>query len=106
MSESIRPYRAEDVEAVREVHLRAFDGRGEEARLVELLHAAGAAPVSLVATVEPDGRVVGRVLFSPVQIDRRRSSPPTMVGPARRRWWGRPPSGWCPSTRAGASARA
>ena len=80
MSESIRPYRAEDVEAVREVHLRAFDGRGEEARLVELLHAAGAAPVSLVATVEPDGRVVGHVLFSPVQIDGRRSDPPTMVG--------------------------
>ncbi len=80
MSESIRPYRAEDVEAVREVHLRAFDGRGEEARLVELLHAARAAPVSLVATVEPDGRVVGHVLFSPVQIDGRRSDPPTMVG--------------------------
>ncbi len=66
MSESIRPYRAEDVEAVREVHLRAFDGRGEEARLVELLHAVGATPVSLVATVEPDVRVVGHVLFSPV----------------------------------------
>lgn len=80
MSEGIRRYRAEDAMAVREVHLRAFDGRGEEARLVELLHAAGAAPVSLVATVEPDGRVVGHILFSPVQIDGCSSNPPMMVG--------------------------
>jgi putative acetyltransferase len=64
----ICPYRAEDAIAVREVHLRAFDGDGE-ARLVELLHAAGAAPVSLFAAAQPDGRVVGHILFSPVRID-------------------------------------
>jgi hypothetical protein len=61
VSERIRPYRAEDAAAVREVHLQAFDGRGDELRLVELLHAAGAAPVSLVAAAEPDGRVVGHL---------------------------------------------
>jgi putative acetyltransferase len=81
VSESIRPYRDEDAIAVREVHLRAFDGREEEARLVELLHAAGAAPVSLVAMAEPDGRVVGHIIFSPVRIDEPPgSNPPRMVG--------------------------
>jgi putative acetyltransferase len=62
------------------VHLRAFEGRGEEARLVELLHTAGAAPVSLVAASEPEGRVVGHILFSPVEVDGRVPDPPTMVG--------------------------
>lgn len=69
MRERIRPYRAEDAAAVRGVHLRAFDGREDEARLVGLLHAAGAAPVSLVAEAESGGRVVGHVLFSPARID-------------------------------------
>ncbi len=45
-----------------------------------MLHAAGTAPVSLVAETEPDGRVVGRVLFSPVRVDGRGSDPPQMVG--------------------------
>ena len=80
MSERIRPYRAEDAAAVRDVHLHAFDGRGDEPRLVELLHAAGATPVSLVAAAEPDGRVVGHVLFSAVQIGGRGTDLPKMVG--------------------------
>ena len=80
MSQRIRPYRAEDAAAVREVHLQAFDGRGDEPRLVELLHAAGAAPVSLVAASQPDGRVVGHLLFSPVQIGGRETNLPKMVG--------------------------
>jgi putative acetyltransferase len=79
VDERIRPYRAEDAIAVREVHLRAFEGRGE-ARTVELLHAAGAAPVSLVAVANPDDRVVGHILFSPVQIDECGPDPPLMVG--------------------------
>ena len=80
MSTTIRPHRAEDAMAVREVHLRAFEGRGEEALLVELLHTADAAPVSLVAATYPEGRVVGHILFSPVQVDGRGSDPPMMVG--------------------------
>jgi putative acetyltransferase len=80
VSERIRPYRAEDAAAVREVHLQAFNDRGDELRLVELLHAAGAAPVSLVAAAEPDSRVVGHVLFSPVQIGGRGTDLPKMVG--------------------------
>ena len=79
LREKIRPYREEDAPAVHQVHLRAFGGREAEARLVELLYAAGAAPVSLVATAEPDGRVVGHVLFSPVQL-LDEPEPPTMVG--------------------------
>lgn len=66
--------------AVREVHLRAFENRREEALLVELLHTASAAVVSLVAAADPEGRVVGHILFSPVQVDGRGSDPPIMVG--------------------------
>jgi putative acetyltransferase len=80
VSQRIRPYHAEDAAAVREVHLQAFGGRGDEPRLVELLHAAGAAPVSLVAATQPDGRVVGHLLFSPVQIGGRETDLPKMVG--------------------------
>lgn len=63
----IRPYGPNDVLAVREVHLRAFGGR-KEPRLVDLLHAANAAPVSLVAAEEPGGQILGHVLFSPVDL--------------------------------------
>ena len=80
VNETVRPYRAEDAAAVREVHERAFAGRREEAHLVEMLHAAGAAPVSLVAATEPGGRVVGHVLFSPVRVDGSGSGSPPMVG--------------------------
>ena len=80
MSISIRPYRAEDAAAVREVHLRAFDDHREAALLVELLHTASVAVVSLVAAADPEGRVVGHILFSPVQVDGRGSDPPIMVG--------------------------
>lgn len=81
MREKIRPYRDGDAPAVRLVHSRAFGGREGEARLVELLHAAGAASISLVATIPPDGRVVGHVLFSPVELlDGRGGGPPAMAG--------------------------
>jgi putative acetyltransferase len=65
----IRPFRLEDAGAVREVHLRAFDGRSEEPRIVELLHAADKAPVSLVTVL--DDRVVAHILFSPVDVGER-----------------------------------
>lgn len=66
---AVRPYRPEDAAAVRE----------EELRLVGLLHATGAAAVSFVAIEEPGGRVVGHVLFSPVEDDGRglRGLPPS-----------------------------
>ena len=66
--------------AVRQVHLQAFEDRREEALLVELLHTASAAVVSLVAAADPEGRVVGHILFSPVQVDGRGSDPQIMVG--------------------------
>lgn len=66
----IRPFGSGDAQAVRDVYLEAFAGREDEARLVESLHAAGAAPVSLVAVDGLSGGVVvGHVLFSPVEID-------------------------------------
>ena len=64
-----RPYRPEDAAAVRRVHLKAFGGREEESRLVDLLHAAGADPISLVAAEKPGGRILGHILFSPVDLD-------------------------------------
>jgi len=64
----IRSFGPADAEAVREVQLQAFGGRENEASLVESLHAAGAAPVSLVALDEASDGVVGHALFSPVEI--------------------------------------
>lgn len=40
-----RPFGSTDAQAVREMRLEAFDGREDEARLVESPHVAGAAPV-------------------------------------------------------------
>ena len=65
----IRPFSPEDAGDVREVHLRAFDGSSQEPRIVELLHAADKAPVSLVAVL--DGRVMAHVLFSPIDLGER-----------------------------------
>ena len=68
MRVNIRPFGSRDAKAVREVHLKAFAGREDEAHLVESLHAADAAPVSLVAVDSSSGGVLGHVLFSPVKI--------------------------------------
>jgi putative acetyltransferase len=62
----IRPFTASDADAVFEVHRRAFDGRTEEARIVQRLHDADGAVVSLVAVV--NGQIVGHVLFSPTTV--------------------------------------
>ncbi|MFC4249601.1 GNAT family N-acetyltransferase [Natribaculum luteum] len=62
----IRPFTASDADAVFEVHRRAFEGRTDESRIVQRLHDADKAVVSLVA-VEND-RIVGHVLFSPVSV--------------------------------------
>ena len=74
MRVNIRPFGSGDAQAVREVHLKAFAGSEVEARLVESLHTAGAAPVSLVAVDEASKGVVGHVLFSPVEVDNGGSS--------------------------------
>jgi putative acetyltransferase len=66
---AVRPERAEDHEAVREVHARAF-GDGERVpELVDVLRAARAslAPLSLVATLGE--RVVGHVMLSACRLD-------------------------------------
>jgi putative acetyltransferase len=71
----IRQERADDHEAVREVHTRAF-GDGERVpTLVDALRAAVASvpPLSLVATV--DERVVGHVMLSACRLD----APPRLV---------------------------
>ena len=60
---NIRPAGAADHAAIRQVLLAAFPGP-DEAALVEELRADGDAAIELVA--EDRGRVVGHILFSPV----------------------------------------
>ncbi|EMA67688.1 acetyltransferase [Halorubrum aidingense JCM 13560] len=62
----IRPFTADDADAVVAVHRRAFGGRTDESRIVRRLHDADKAVVSLVAVT--DDRVVGHVLFSPTTV--------------------------------------
>lgn len=63
---SLRDAQAGDLAAVCELHRAAFGGDAE-ALLVERLHAAGAATVSLVA--EDDEGIAGHILFSPARAD-------------------------------------
>jgi putative acetyltransferase len=62
----VRTETASDFDAVRMVNERAF-GEPAEALLVDALRGLDAA-ISLVATI--DGRVVGHILFTPVQVER------------------------------------
>jgi putative acetyltransferase len=65
-SVTIRDERPSDREGVRAVVTAAF-GQSAEADLVEALHAAQAALVSLVAVVDDtDDAVVGHIMFSPM----------------------------------------
>lgn len=53
-----------DVQAIRDLHERAFQG-SHEAALVDLLRANGGVPLSFVAQLT-DGPLTGHVLFSPL----------------------------------------
>ena len=66
----IRLESTNDYDAVRVVHLEAFNGTAE-ARLVDILREHGKAVISLVA--ELDKQVIGHVLFSPVTNERASS---------------------------------
>ncbi len=65
MQVHVRTEASGDEEAIREVNEAAF-GRPGEAALVDALRAAGKVTLSLVA--EREGRVIGHILFTPVQI--------------------------------------
>lgn len=62
----VRDAVAQDLDAIKALHRRAFGGGGEAA-LVDELHASDAALVSLVALAGRD--VVGHVLFSEVRVE-------------------------------------
>jgi putative acetyltransferase len=62
----IRREQPEDVLSIREVNDRAF-GRGSEGAVIEILRGACESLISLVAVV--DGRLVGHILFSPVELE-------------------------------------
>ncbi|MDX2193016.1 MAG: N-acetyltransferase [Gemmatimonadales bacterium] len=83
----VRDERPADTDAIRRVHLAAFE-TGEEAGLVDRLRGAAAPRVSLVA--EADGDIVGHILFSPMTLDaapalRLMGLAPMAVLPARQR---------------------
>ena len=61
----IRAEQPGDHQAIHDLHRRGFPTNGE-ARLVDLLRAAGRLSVSLVAEI--DNRMVGHVAFSPVTV--------------------------------------
>lgn len=61
----IREERPTDVAAIREVNRQAF-GQDAESTLVDALRAAGAALLSMVATL--DGQVVGHIMYSPLSV--------------------------------------
>ncbi len=63
---TIRPEHAQDIDAIRYVHVTAFPTTGE-ADQVERLRASGKADVSLVA--ETEGTIVGHIVFSRVTFD-------------------------------------
>ena len=63
----VRDERQADLEAIRDVNRHAF-GQDQEADIVDALRANGAASLSLVAAV--DERIVGHIMYSPVQIGR------------------------------------
>jgi putative acetyltransferase len=54
-----------DVEAIRDVNIRAF-GQPQEADLVDTLRSNGAASLSLVATLH--GQIIGHIFYSPVTV--------------------------------------
>jgi len=62
----VRPEQADDAARIYAIHAGCFPST-VEARLVDLLRAAGRLQVSLVA--EADGQLVGHIAFSPVTTD-------------------------------------
>jgi putative acetyltransferase len=66
MNINIRPETAADIPTIHEINTAAF-GQPAEAKLVDALRDAGAHLISLVA--EQDNKVVGHILFSPVEIE-------------------------------------
>jgi putative acetyltransferase len=77
-----------DAAAVRRLNTAAFE-TDAEAKLVDVLRAAGALTLSLVAEVE--GEIVGHIAFSPVVVDSAQRTfrgvglAPMAVAPARQR---------------------
>ena len=74
---TIRTETEADREAVAQVNRLAFDGRDDEARLVERLREGGYARLSLVA--EAGGRIVGHILFSDLPILTARGTVPALA---------------------------
>ncbi len=66
----VRPEQPEDFDAIRALHLRAFEPSGAEAELVELLRASDAhVPELCLVAIAADGSVVGHIAFSRARLD-------------------------------------
>jgi putative acetyltransferase len=80
VSVNVRAERADDHTAIREIHVLAFDGKGEpEARLVELLRQTPGFVPELSLVAEQDGRVVGHILFTPLIIQSTSNPAPALA---------------------------
>ena len=64
----IRPETANDLDAIREIHVAAFP-TAAESELVDALREAGNLDVSLIAIDDGSSEVVGHIAFSPVTIE-------------------------------------
>ena len=62
----IRPEKKEDIDKIRDINIRAFEGE-TEADIVDALRDSGASIISLVA--EYDDELVGHILFSPAFLE-------------------------------------
>ena len=67
MTPTVEPETREDVDAIYRLNVGAFDGRTEEAELVDALRHDGDLLLSLV--VRHEGEIVGHIAFSRVRID-------------------------------------
>ena len=67
MTVTVRPEKPEDAAAIHRLNTIAFDGRTEEADLVDALRSSGDLLLSLVAT--RDDEVVGYIAFSRLIVD-------------------------------------
>ena len=66
----VRPEQPEDFDAIREIHRRAFEPSGAEAKLVDALREAGdhVQELCLVALAH-DGSIAGHIAFSRARLD-------------------------------------
>ena len=65
----LRPEAPDDVDAVRKLHLRAFDPSRQEADLVDELRRRGDSVPELCLVADEEGAVIGQITFSRARVE-------------------------------------